>query len=659
MSERLVPNRPVEPTAATLLFRAFSLLCLEGLSVGLAVATLTVREGFGDYLTDNLSWLIREHLLRGAALGAGSTLLLAIAWSLGSRKDGEQTSATEVLHLARRLGPLLVTGWLAVMFRVQYWKTHQLEFLVLISLATWLAWVALRMALCAGPLSLERQLFCWPSRGLARIRSAWPGLQAHAPFVVVCTMAAAYVAYFGYTTIAWHWSVRSSFDLAIENNLMWNLVHHKGFFKSTILLGPTGSQFGLHATVISYLFAPLYRLWQRPEMLLSLQSLLMGAAALPLYGFASQRLSRPAAACVAVAYLLYAPLHGANLYEFHYLPLGTFFVWFLVYALETRRNGLAAAALLLSLAVREDVSVFPAVFGLYYLLSGRRPRAGIIVATVSLAYFATMKLGVMPALAGHQAFTFMYRGLLPAGKGGFVSVLQTVLVNPGFAVVQLLEPDKLPYLLQILAPLAFLPLRRPLGLLFLIPGLFFSLFSTKYPALTSIHYQYTTYWTTFVFVGAVVVLSDLKAVTRRAALGALALATLATSYQFGAVLQRQTAYGGPIAYHIGVTSEDRHRHQAIQTALSYIPPSARVSASAFTAPQISSREFAYQISIGVFDAEYLLFPSEPSKWASSEAHTIRSLLRSGQFGVVALVPPFAVARRGHSTTNNWQLLGRR
>jgi hypothetical protein len=45
---------------------------------------------------------------------------------------------------------------------------------------------------------------------------------------------------------------------------------------------------------------------------------------------------------VAVCYLLYPPLHGANLYDFHYLTFAPFFLWLTLWALDARRDRLAA-----------------------------------------------------------------------------------------------------------------------------------------------------------------------------------------------------------------------------------------------------------------------------------------------------------------------------
>src|SRR6185295_5997087 len=122
----------------------------------------------------------------------------------------------------------------------------------------------------------------------------------------------------------------------------------------------------------------------------------MGAAAIPLYFLAKRKLTPWVAALLSVLYVFYAPLHGANLYDFHYLPLGTFFLWTTPYLLLERRYRWAAVLVVPTLSVREDISALLAVVGGYLLLTGKRPVPGLVVAVVGAAYFVIVKLVVMP-----------------------------------------------------------------------------------------------------------------------------------------------------------------------------------------------------------------------------------------------------------------------
>ena len=137
-----------------------------------------------------------------------------------------------------------------------------------------------------------------------------------------------YAGYFSYETILHHRSVlSSSFDLGLEDNLLWNLIHGGSFMKMAPLCGPTCTHFGNHATLFAYFIAPFYALYQHAEALLVFQAVLVGFAALPLFLFAARQhraAGRPAS--VALAYLLeIRRFDGANLgVDSHYPPLGAF-----------------------------------------------------------------------------------------------------------------------------------------------------------------------------------------------------------------------------------------------------------------------------------------------------------------------------------------------
>lgn len=653
----LLPTAPLP--ALTRLVRAAMLLGVEGASVGLAVALELVPDELADYVTRNsLRPRLRLALLNECLVAAVVFAALAVTLAIVRRRHAP-ISAT-LLHIGRRLAPLGVVGLLPVLFRWKLWEGRDLQFLALASAATFAVNLAVKTAVEAGPWSWEAPVAAWLRRPFAWSADRLLRLRRALPLVVVCAGSLAYTLYFSYTTLSWHWSVRSGYDLALENNLMWNLVHGGPFFKSSPLVGPKGSHFGYHATLFAYVMAPIYALAPRAETLLVIQSTLLGFAAVPLFLFARLHVKEGLACVISLAYLLYPGLHGANLYEFHYLPLGTFFLWLTLYALEARLDKLAVLAVLLTLSVREDVSASLAIWGAYLLVTGRRPGAGLVVVFVSAAYFLTMKMGVMPRFAADktESFTFIYQKLLPQGENSFGAVIKTAIGNPGYTLDSMLEEGKLVYLLQIFVPLGFVPLRRALSLLLALPGILFTLLSTAYPPTISIHYQYTAHWTTFMFVASVLALASLERAPRIGATAALLFGLVTTSYQYGSVLQTHTSWGGPIRYKFGINAEDRRRRHGLDEVLTRLPKNAKVSCSGFVTPQVSSRADAYSMTLGVYDAEYLLFPSEKKDFIVDERTTVTKLLESGQFGVVIVSPPFALARRGYSTEGNAELLSR-
>ncbi|HEX4338001.1 MAG TPA: DUF2079 domain-containing protein [Polyangiaceae bacterium] len=635
--------------------RALMILFGLGLSVGFGLGFILLKDPLGPYLTNNdMRPALRRFVLATGFGTGGAVAVFALFAAYRLRKTAPMSGTLR--RAAHRFAPVGVVGFLPLLFQWKAWQGRDVEFLSLVALAAMVLQAGVRARLAAEPFGPEVAAGAKLRRRLSDLAARFPRAAERAPLFVVCAGALAYTIHFSYYTIAWHHSVRSGYDLALENNLVWNIVHGGQFYKSAPLVGPVGSHFGYHAALLAYFIAPFYAFYQHPETLYVIQAGLLGAAAIPLFLYARLYLSAGAACVLALAYLMCPGVHGANLYEYHYLPLSTFFLWLTLYALESRRNVLAVIAVVLTLSVREDVSAALVIWGIYLLVSGKRPRAGLIVAAVAGTYFLLLKMVLMPRYLGGESFTFIYQKLLPSGENSFGAVLKTVVGNPWYTVGTLLEQDKLVYALQMLVPLALVPLRRPLTMVFALPGFLFTMLSTGYSPTLSIHYQYTAHWTTFMFVATVLVLASLDAIGRRAALWAISFAMLACSYQYGAVLQKNTSVGGPIPYKFGMDREGHERRVALDKVLESLPATAKVSCSAFTTPQVSSRADAYSMTLGLYDAEYILFPTVHADFIGNEYSTVSGLLQDKTFGIVAADKPFALARRGQNPARNAEVL---
>ncbi len=638
--------------------RTLSLIFGEGMSVGLCGWALASSDSLLPYALDNRVPIRERVQLLGVAFGSGALGLLIGAFYLALVPN---SSLKRLSGVAARLAPLLLAGILPYMFRWQLWQARELTFGVLVSVLAFGIHAALLTSLNAPPLFGARLIPVM--RGLER---ASRRVEGFLPLSLVLLAGIGYASFFSYHTIQNHHNLRSaSFDLGLENNLLWNLVHRGQFMKSSPLVGPVGTHFGFHATIFAYVIGLFYLPYQKPEMLLIFQSVMIAAAALPLYGLAQRYVSRWTACLIACLYLLYAPVHGSNLYDFHYLPLGVFFLWLCLYLVEGRRYGLATLAVILTLSVREDVAAALIIVGAYLIFSGRNARGGLVVASVAAVYFFIMKGIVMPRfLHGDESFVHQYAGLLPPGEHAFGGVMKTVLANPVFTLTSLLEQDKLLYVVQIGAPLCFFPWRRPIGLLCTLPGFFFTLLATGYPPLIQISFQYTAHWTAFLFVAMLANLAwvqrpqfagDIGGTTRqRAWLWAIVLSSLFTSYQYGAIFQQNTVRGGFGPYKFGTSEEDRANYRKVLDLIAKVPPTAKICSSENLVPHVSSRADAYTLRVGVFDAQYLLFSLPIS---GEEATNLRPALQ-GDFGVMQISGTYALAKRGYPKNLNPGVLSR-
>jgi uncharacterized membrane protein len=574
--------------------------------------------------------------------------------------------------LARRVSPLLLTAFVPALFCWQLWSERALPHL-LFTLAVVLATKHLfYFALSTPPLApsgipvLERFRVSLRRFGQAA-RAMQRALPSSLWFWIVLLGAAYYATFFSYHTIVHHRNVlSSSYDLGLEENIIYNALHGATpILKSSPLGGPNSTHLGSHATWFAFLLAPIYALWQTAEWILVIQAVLMGAAAIPLYLLAKRFVPTNLAVLVSLCYLLYPGLHGANLYDFHYLPLGPFFLWFTLYFTEKKRWVWVVLFAIISLSVREDVAVALGFVGGLWLLSGRRPIASLALLILGAGYFVVMKGVVMHRVnGGGDAFVHQYKLLIPEGDNGFSGVIKTILSNPLFTLETMLERQKLVYFLQIMLPLAFFPMRRLIGLWACVPGLLFALLSTQYPPLLMISFQYTTYWIAQLFPAMVLNLHWMDERVRTGAatsawkwswISAVIVATLATTYQYGALLQHNTTEGGFGRYHFGIDMADLTRRRDLGVILRMIPRDAKVVSAENIVPQLSNRPNAYTLRIGVFDADYIVFHLPCSR---DEGKNVAKALQNGTHGIVLASGEFALAKRGYSTDKNDEYIAR-
>jgi uncharacterized membrane protein len=642
---------------------------LASASVALFCWSLGYYSALPGYVRDNQLPERRRMLLLGLL---GLSLVAGAAVALWRALRSSDPGGERFVRDARRSAPAMLVGLLPALFCWRIWAGLELEFGLIASAYGALTYLALRSAFAAG-LGLPAAGRTWLERArlLAGERSVrW------LPFAVVGLSASAYAAYFAHHTINYHHSgLTLSWDLGLEDNLVWNVAHGGPFMKSSPLAGPVdSSHFGYHATLFAYLLAPFYALWPCAETLLVLQAVLIAAAAIPLFLFAERRLGGATACVVALAYLLYPGVHGANLYDFHYLPIGIVFLWSTLYCIDSGRYRAAALFALITLSIREDMAADLAVMAGFVVLATPRVRAGLALGVVSVLYFLAMKMAVMPRfLHGGESFIWQWSGLTPPEHPGFGGVLMTLVGNPLYALRTLLIREKLLYFVQLAAPLAFLPWRRPIGFYLTIPGLLFTLLTVDSPPLIQISFQYTAHWVGFLFVAVVVNLEALGATSARPGAGeapsrawlwSVAALTLITSYQWGAVLQRHTVRGGFAAYKFGWTSDDEERYAGLRALIAQLPPEAKVVSSEYLVPHVADRADAYTLRLGLYDAEYLLFQIDPRyengttlprSFGRYELKYVRQAL-TRDFGVLDRRGPYVLARRGQTQEKNQEVL---
>jgi uncharacterized membrane protein len=585
-------------------------------------------------------------------VGAG---LLAVAWR---RSD----LWPKLSVWSERLCPALLLCLIPGLFSRRLWKDHDLALLFAIAFVSLVAERLLRIAFVA-----------WAdvaSRLWAKVKGWLPQVIARGPTVLTwCARAtlAAGVSYYAIRvselTILNHVRMATlSSDLAEFDNLFYNALHGHPF-RSPAIEGDLAdfSALKVHAEFVLYLLLPLYALSPGPEALLIVQSAFVAATAVPLYLLAARRLGEPTAAVFALSYLLLPAVERPNFYDFHFVPVGMFFVAWTLYFVDRhvlakdrpgRRDVTAAIgiglALPLALLSREDIAFGMAILGLVVLVGGKAPKLGAAIFAASTLWFVVVKFVVMPRF-GTMWFSDIYETLKAPGRRGYFAIVQTLLTNPAFVMKHLLSEEKLLFMMHLLVPLAFLWVRRWWLLVAALPGLPFTVLVTDRPPLFQTSFQYVYHWIPYVFAAAVLGLESIGprgSARRLAASVALLLASLGASYHFGAFLGTKSIVGGFSEKRFTITSGERARFDRLQEVVRTIPTEASVAATEAEGPHVSTRllMFSLKFSYGR-NPDYVLLGPHPN---DGEVRHLADLLKVSAYSIARTSGEFMLLERGQS-----------
>jgi uncharacterized membrane protein len=227
-----------------------------------------------------------------------------------------------------------------------------------------------------------------------------------------------------------------------------------------------------------------------------------------------------------------------------------------------------------------------------------------------------------------------------------------------YVLSTLLTPEKLVYALQIFVPLALLPLRSSRYSFLLFPGFFVSLLSTGYLPTVQIRYQYSTHFTPYVFIGAVLVLERLGEVVggraKLAAAVAFVAGTFFTTNQYGALQQRNFFSGGH-KIEFEMSEAERAHYRDLVEIVATIPPDATLAATETDGPHAARRHELYTLKYDAHDAEYLLYSLRGLDIGDARK-IVQKALREKKYGLFAQRPGIVVLRRGAPADRNGELL---
>ena len=388
----------------------------------------------------------------------------------------------------------------------------------------------------------------------------------------------------GYIVLYLHWTFRQhaglgtqAFDIGIFDQGTWLLSR----FKRPFVTINGRNLFGDHLSFILLPFALVYRVLPSIKVLLATQTVALGLGAWPAFLIARHKLrNEMLAALLAIVYLAHPVLGWANLSEgFHpdafEIPLVLLTFWFLL-----RRRwigyGICVAALLL---IKEDVGFL--VFGLGISVAIYRDRRiGRITCIAAVAYVVAAFWILIPAFLGGGGT--IYSNRIPFG--GPTGFLRRAFSHPGDVFSLLTTHERLWYLWQLLAPVAFVAVLAPSVLLVAAGPLALNLIS-GFPYQFDVRYHYSTLILPVLIVATIFGISAVPRRFQRAVVGLVLVTSLWSAY-----LWSPTPFGRVhpyIADPSSATVASFHRAERL------IPRTAVVSAHYSYVAQISHRDEIY------------------------------------------------------------------
>jgi uncharacterized membrane protein len=398
---------------------------------------------------------------------------------------------------------------------------------------------------------------------------------------------AAFAAGFGTLSALRHLAFNTGrFDLGNMTQAVWSTAHGD-VLEVTNLRGEQMSRLGAHFDPILAAFAPLWWLWPDPTMLVVVQAVAIALGAVPVFLLARKHLgSERAGAGFALAYLLYPPTQWLALNEFHAVALATPLLLLAFWYLDEDR--LAAFAIVAALAclTKEHVPLTAAAFGVWYAFGRGRRRAGATIAAAGVAVAALAIGVVVPHFAPRGASPFEGRYQAVGGSPG--GIAETLLTDPLRVLGEMFGGNGIPYLLELVLPLAALPLLAPLTALVALPELAANLLSTTRTQ-QSIHFHYTA-----AAIPGLVVAAVFGAARLRAQRGwvqpvatAVVVVALGANYLLGAIPVWRSFPGGEA---LGTREHLVSAHDDVATrAVRLIPDDAVVSATNSLGAHLSDR----------------------------------------------------------------------
>ena len=283
---------------------------------------------------------------------------------------------------------------------------------------------------------------------------------------------AAFTTIFLVLTFSQHAAFQThALDLGYYDQALWNTAHGH-WFANTLKPFPL---LGSHFSPLLVLVVPLYWIWSDVRVMFVVQTLALAFSGLPLYWLAKEKW--PAAApFVLLAYYLNPSLHVAGLNQLRGTILAVPCLALALYGLVKEDRRWIVVGSVLALLSKENMSIYVAAFGAYWLVKKRDWKLGGGLVVLGLLWFFIVLLKVVPYFrgAGYPYFSqYSYLG------SGLREAIQSLLRDPLIPLRTALSPERLAAAWRVAWPSGLLGLLAPSLLALSLPAFGYLLPSTE------------------------------------------------------------------------------------------------------------------------------------------------------------------------------------
>ena len=429
--------------------------------------------------------------------------------------------------------------------------------------------------------------YCWCKirhKKLFRLIPDWVS------FIIVTAAAALVCGFVALTTVAKHKNFGTAthdFGLFVQmyHSLAKNLTAVTTCERDKFL-----SHFYVHSSYIYYTLVPIYKMFPYEATLLIAQAVLAMGGFIPMFLICKDHKFKGVSLIfMCFAYVFCTGLVGPCYYEFHenaFLP--TLLMW-LLWAVDKKRYLMFYIFSVLVCLVKEDAPLYVVCIGMYMFFRDKKDRKrghGLIMAALSGAYMILIT-NWLTVHGDGQMMTSTRFGLLMIDKdGGFGEIIKNVLTDPAYFFSTFSHEETLPFFLQVMGPLLFLPFftKKIYRYLLMLPFIIMNMvIGAGYGYAASIGFQYIFGPACLLIYMTIINLDDLG-YERKQNLP-LAIGSAAMMLTFG-------MYSYTIGHYISNKNDDGYLVE-LEAMLDRIPQDASVAGDTFQIPHFADRDEVY------------------------------------------------------------------